>query len=222
VQPNPYAPPQASEGRPPEESGARDPALARSIASTVRLGIAMVATIGVRVGLDWIVRVIDVAYLASVRVRGPSVADTQRIFSTLGTPVGLLGIVLFLVWIYQAARNVRALGFEETMSPGMCVASFFIPIASLYLPYKAMFEITAASDPDGEGRAPMFVIVWWLLFLAQNVLRFARGFLYDVHADIETRVALDLAGSALGTGALVALFLTVRFIGRGQEHWARQ
>jgi Domain of unknown function (DUF4328) len=182
----------------------------------------MLATIGLRVGLDWIVRAIDVAYLASARVRESSVVDTQRIFGSLGALVGLVGIVLFLVWIYQAARNVRALGFEGTMSPGMCVASFFIPVASLYLPYKAMFEIAATSDPEAEGRAPMFVIVWWLLFLAQNVLRLTRGFLFGVHADIETRVALDLAGSALGTGALVALFLTVRFIARGQEHWARQ
>jgi hypothetical protein len=196
--------------------------LARSLASTGRLGVAMLATIGLRVGLGWVVRAIDLAYLASERVRGSWVVDTERALTSLSGLVGLLGIVLFLVWIYQAARNVRALGFEGTMSPGMCVALFFIPVASLYLPYKAMFEITAASNPEGEGRAPMFVLVWWLLFLAQNALALTRTFLFGLSADIETRVAVDVAASALGTGAVVALFLTVRFITRGQEHWARQ
>jgi hypothetical protein len=222
VEPNPYAPPQALEPRPLEASGVRDPALARSLASTRRVGVAMRATIGLRVGLGWAVRAIDLAYMASARVRGSWITDTERSLASLSGLVGLLGIVLFLVWIYQAARNVRALGFEGTMSPGMCVASFFIPVASLYLPYKAMFEISAASNPEGEGRAPIFVLMWWLLFLAQNVLTLTRSFLFGLHADMETRVALDVAASALGTGAVVALFLTVRFIGRGQEHWARQ
>jgi hypothetical protein len=207
---------------PPDPGREPDPAIESALASTRRVGGAMLAAIGLRVGLSWVVRAINLAYLASDRMRGSSVADTERTLVAMSGAVGFAGIVLFLVWIYQAARNVRALGLDGlTLHPWMCVASFFIPIASIYLPYKAVAEIATASDANGRGRVPMFVPIWWLLFLAQGILAIAGSFLLGAGADIQDRVVVNVAAGALETGSLVALALTVRFIARAQEHWAR-
>jgi Domain of unknown function (DUF4328) len=39
------------------------------------------------------------------------------------------------------------------MSPGMCVGAFFVPVANLVLPYRAVSELAAASAAV-DGRSP--------------------------------------------------------------------
>jgi hypothetical protein len=182
----------------------------------------MLAVIGLFVGLAWTLSAMMAAYLARPELHD----EWSRVDDITFRAWHLLywaGIILFVVWIYRAARDARALRPKhKVMSPGMCALSFFIPVANLFLPYKAMFEITAASDSGGEGRVPMFVLAWWLLYLTSWIANYVRSVGIGRGGFGLMGFALDLAVDVLLTCAFVALVLTVRFITRGQEHWARE
>jgi|GEM_PF-5413894 len=84
--------------------------------------------------------------------------------ATLGLFLG--AVVLFLCWKYRAASNSRILDPSiMAVSPGMAVGSYFIPFVNLYLPVKAMSEISRASF----GSTPL-VPIWWTLHLLSAVL----------------------------------------------------
>ena len=103
--------------------------------------------------------------------------------------LGLVGIPLVLaqlsLWIgfplffHRAYKNLSALGVEGlTYTPGQAVRGFFIPFINLVRPYRTAAELMRASDPDldrtyatswMEGRAPRWVLAWFLLFLVATV-----------------------------------------------------
>ena len=79
--------------------------------------------------------------------------------------------VVFLMWLYRARSNLRALGAEDVRwSPGWSIAFWFIPVMSLFRPYQVVKETWQASDPaslPGWRRDPPPDIFgwWWGLFL---------------------------------------------------------
>lgn len=80
----------------------------------------------------------------------------------------------FLIWLYRANANVRALGADDMMgSPGLGIAWFFIPLANLFMPYMTVRDVWRASarprDWQGES-APATIIAWWILWLAGGVI----------------------------------------------------
>ncbi len=88
-------------------------------------------------------------------------------------------IVSFLVWVYRANRNARALGAAWMQySPASSVVCFFIPILGLITPYCVVREIERASRPGdgGQPQAPasMLLRVWWAAFVLSIVIQFSR------------------------------------------------
>ena len=85
--------------------------------------------------------------------------------------------VLFGVWIYRAARNLRALGASNLrFGPGMAVGSYFIPILNLFMPFQAMKEIWNASRTPlsknlraGNSLLTMWWTLWLITFLIDNM-----------------------------------------------------
>jgi hypothetical protein len=107
----------------------------------------------------------------------------------------------FAVWIYTAARNVRALGRTDLVdSPAWCVAWFFVPIANLYRPYRAVDGVWKASDPDSgpddwdRGSSASSLKLWWVTFLAGSTL---------------TDMAMRLEGPPRAAVGLFASFMLV-------------
>jgi hypothetical protein len=98
---------------------------------------------------------------------GESVFFFSYLLTCLGTVGVFLGaVVLFLCWKYRAACNSMILDPRVmTVSPGMAVGSYFIPVLNLYLPVKAMSGIIRASF----GSTPL-VPIWWTLHLLSVVL----------------------------------------------------
>ncbi|AKD38787.1 hypothetical protein I926_07355 [Pasteurella multocida subsp. multocida OH4807] len=81
----------------------------------------------------------------------------------------LLGIAI-LTWIFRAHRfvhtTVNATNIKFT--DAACVVYFFIPIANLFMPYKAMKETWLASEHPDSWRnqpTPITLVVWWILWL---------------------------------------------------------
>jgi len=119
-------------------------------------------------------------YVAIRAFRDANAGALYSAYGCLGTltvPVRLTCGVLFLVWIYLANKNVRALGargMEHT--PGWCVGWFFVPIANLYMPYQAIREVYQASDPEADAlswpssRVSSEIGQWWSLVILCGVL----------------------------------------------------
>lgn len=93
-----------------------------------------------------------------------------------GAVVTLVTAVLFLRWTALATRNAHALsGGTTRYRPAWAVGSYFVPIANLWVPYRAMRETFRVSNPgrgDYGRPAPQTRLVgaWWSLWLLVGVL----------------------------------------------------
>lgn len=82
-------------------------------------------------------------------------------------------IVFFLMWIYRANENLRAFGTSSSYSSGWAVGSWFIPFASLVIPYRATKELWNKSMPNtgtmfSDLSPPAFFPIWWTFWLLSN------------------------------------------------------
>ena len=171
----------------------------------------------------WAVLSLDLVNIESIAAGtvSPTLVTAERVIGGLETLARLCSIVVFLVWVHQAASSVRSLGREGlTISPGMCVVWFFIPVLNLVMPYQAVSQIAVASDREGRGSTPGFVLAWWLLYIASNVAGVVRQLMGKSMADLGLRLGLSAIADVAAAGSLVALFLTVRFVDGGRRHWA--
>jgi hypothetical protein len=106
--------------------------------------------------------------------------DFVRSVSLLSLPMFVVVLVLLLVWVHAARKNLEAFRpgpFDYT--PGMAVGSFFIPFVSFWWPCLVMREIWKGSDPglppfDREPftarRMSPLVVIWWIAFLAHGLM----------------------------------------------------
>jgi hypothetical protein len=82
--------------------------------------------------------------------------------------------IVFLVWIFRANRNARALGAQGMrFTAGWSVGWFFVPIMSLWKPFQAMREIWQASAAPGNWQAvqaPPLLGWWWAIYLINQIL----------------------------------------------------
>ena len=77
--------------------------------------------------------------------------------------VGFPGsVVAVSLWIYGAYRNLGPMGERPSMSPGMAVAWFYIPIANLWKPLQVVDEIWTKTM---RTRAPRLLAAWWAFWL---------------------------------------------------------
>jgi hypothetical protein len=96
--------------------------------------------------------------------------------------VALLSALFFLIWIYRAHKNLRALGATDlSYSPAWAVGGFFVPILNIVRPYQVMSEIWKASAYRARRSrgpswiyesTPIFVTAWWGLWLFSGFLDF--------------------------------------------------
>ncbi|WP_439568186.1 DUF4328 domain-containing protein [Sphingopyxis sp.] len=106
--------------------------------------------------------------------------------------------VIFCMWIYRAAANVKAArvpGF--TFTPAWTVGWHFVPIANFFKPFQAMRQIWNVSDGgDGESRhrGELLLICWWGVWsfsLAVGAILTAATI--DANSAAEEREAVILA-----------------------------
>jgi lysylphosphatidylglycerol synthetase-like protein (DUF2156 family) len=82
-------------------------------------------------------------------------AAVLGLVALLQSGVSLFAMIISLVWMHQAAKNVRAFNlWGLRFTPGWVVGWWFIPFASLWMPFQAMKEVWKASDPDNIGAEP--------------------------------------------------------------------
>jgi hypothetical protein len=97
----------------------------------------------------------------------------------------LLCVPFFLMWFYNAYRNVGIVIPGRTeFHPKMAVWNWFIPFLNLYRPYKMAIELwddtqRAIANKKADYQIDPkddFILIWWITFLASglfgNVLTF--------------------------------------------------
>ena len=120
-------------------------------------------------------------------VARPSDGLTAAEALTLLIRVFLMGVALFtgvffLVWIYRAHKNLKALGATDlNYSPGWAIGGFFVPILNIVRPYQVITEIWKASAYKARRSRgaswlyeplPIFITAWWGLWLFSGFLDF--------------------------------------------------
>jgi hypothetical protein len=139
----------------------------------------------------------------------------------------LATVVLWLVWQFRHGRNAEALGKRDGLGAGWAIGGWLLPVANLVLGPLQLHQSAAASDPDapqGRGRAPGIIVVWWALWVAQGVIGFFSGrlgFTGDLgdDVDLEDFRSSDQLG---GLGALVTAVAAFVAIAMVRQLTARQ
>ncbi len=153
-------------------------------------------------------------------------SDDASLGHVMGTLVGLVGlisligvvllgtVVAFLIWLNRAAHNARVLypGAFFSITPGWAVTWWFVPIAFLYKPYRAVQELWDAARPGGAA----LVGVWWCAFVMRAILsRFTMN--------AAAGSGFEVAYAAVNAVAAVLCIAVVRAISAAQaEAWVQQ
>lgn len=146
----------------------------------------------------------------------------QSFVILLRFPFYVATVVLFLVWMYKAHKNLEFLRPTNLQfTPGWVVGWWFVPFANLVKPFQAMREIWSESDPEVDDEptflsaslhtAPTYMGFWWAFWIISNIASNVTGNLFDP----ENMDRVQLTGMMfLATGVLssVAASLAIMVI----------
>lgn len=152
----------------------------------------------------------------------------EALFGTAGRLQGFtfgLCALLFVGWFHSMRRAAGALAPEAfRRGPGWAVGSWFIPLASFWLPYRIAVEMWGAfgrgvrsggGAASGAAAALWPVNLWWGLFVAELVYgRYAVGRYRKAEGLLEIRdaalqvMAADVLQAAAGAAVYVVVRLT--------------
>jgi len=97
--------------------------------------------------------------------------------------------IFFLVWLYRAYSNLTPLQVQnQSYTPGWAVGWWFIPIASLWMPYLVVKELWEKSDPLVHEETeywhrsyiPTLFRCWWALWVCSGMV----GLIYFAYASM--------------------------------------
>lgn len=115
----------------------------------------------------------------------------QSFVALVQFPIYLATVVMFLVWLFRAHKNLQFLRPAALrFSPGWAVGWWFIPFANLVKPFQVVREVWWESDPEVEDDGPMFLSeslhsaptymgVWWAFWLLSNFLSNITSRVFD-------------------------------------------
>lgn len=105
---------------------------------------------------------------------GEASDQRQKIIGTIYTIVFIISGFLILKWIHRANYNARQLGAENMeFTPRWSIGYYFIPILTLWKPYRAMKEIWKASKNPSNWAledTSHLLPIWWTMWLISNAL----------------------------------------------------
>ena len=176
------------------------------------------------VGLVWLSIIAEIAYAYDAwSLRAYLDATAARVDSQ-GFAIGIAYSVIIVItsivcciWIYRASWNARQRQpSEDRVTPGWAVGWFFVPIMSLWKPYRAMTATWGASHvPEeglGKGSVPAFVPLWWGLWVVASLMSnysFRMSMKTEYTEDFRAISTIDLICAPL---AVLAALLFIRLM----------
>ncbi len=89
--------------------------------------------------------------------------------------IRLITCIVFIQWFRRAYFNLHQLGFKYLeYKEGWAAGGWFVPIASLVIPYRIMMELWEnlhvhfKKDENSSHRS--MIHLWWALFISSNIL----------------------------------------------------
>lgn len=197
----------------------RIPALVATVFSWAVLALTLVSALSLSL---WLVSYTQMA-------ESPVMLAVTGISTGLAQLTYLPSIIAVLVWIYMANANLHRAGLSGlNYSPAWATFSFFVPIANLFVPYRAMRELAnrSAGEPEELAEADNDdVFSWWgcwigsfviSLFLLYTVLVALIPWLWMTTPFWATQVLMIL-GNVLTAGAAFFLIRVIRNVTRDQR-----
>lgn len=200
-----------------------------------KLGLGLLVLLGIQIVLMAAVvgalanRIQVVEKIRSGQVLEPSEAESaDNLVAATGRIEGRFWIATFVVWIlwqFRAQRAVRKLSSVTRFrfTPGWAIGWWFIPIASFWMPFKAVGELWKASEsrPDWPDIPTWSVIGWWwgafLAWLA--TLNIAASFTEEVVTPdgVIRRDEWFMVGLVIGVAATVLAMAIVGAVRSRQD-----
>lgn len=88
----------------------------------------------------------------------------------------IVAMIAFLLWFHKAIANLHAVGLAGLRArPVWSGASFFVPVAQLFVPFLAMRELWNRSHGEDEYQSRTGVTqvaIWWMSFVTGSLLVF--------------------------------------------------
>ena len=123
-----------------------------------------------------------------------SADPTAQILAGIAVLPELVVMIAALVWIYRATANLFYLRVADlSVSPGWSVGWFFIPIASLWMPIKAMKQVFAATMYGHDWRKYSSngrIVWWWITFWIANLISLALPSRISPENDVPTTLGV--------------------------------
>ena len=201
------------------------------LALTVCFGVMLVSSALLAVALAnriSVIRDVRAGHFTDILQRAQDADDYVSAASSLFVLVQVVIVVLFIVWMFRAAKNNEALDRRRPrFGPGWAIGSWFIPIANLVIPVLMVQDLWRGGDasyPRGDAHwrtAPgSWLVGWWWAAWLVALLRFAYSGagLHDSGSldDIETSNTVALVGVVVLAVAAVLAVLVVRNLSRRQ------
>lgn len=138
------------------------------------------------------------------------------------TPTYIASVVLFLVWLYRAHKNLGSMKPAHLeYSPGWAVGWWFIPFANLVKPFQVVREVWWESDPEIPDEhlflsaslhsAPTYMGLWWAFWLGSNILSNIASRVFDPERP-ETTSTTGFFFSIASLATIIAAVLAIRLV----------
>lgn len=132
--------------------------------------------------------------------------------------VSITTVVVFLMWLYRAHENLATFGIPRNQmqySSAWAVGSWFVPLANLIIPYRAIKELWQKSVPNyvtmfSTLSPPGFFPVWWGFWITSNI---ANQIYFRLSWREETATdAVEVMGAIGGILEIVAALLAIKVV----------
>ena len=191
------------------------------IAASALLAVAL----GNRIAL---VRDLKAGDFGDVLTRAQDADDFVNASSVIFGLIQLVIVVLFIIWMFRAAKNNEALGRTGArFTPGWSIGAWFIPLANFVIPVLIIQDLWRGSERETRrgdagwrtASGSALVGFWWTAWVVSAVLRFTNsgsGLDSGSLDDIETSNTIALVGVVVGGVAAILALLVVRALSRRQ------
>ena len=145
-----------------------------------------------------------VACVAITVVAAAGAFPEGRIADRVAAFAEFVAAAAFIAWMLRARANIAALVDAAFLPPWLVAAGWFIPLASLVLPLRAMREIVEASKAAASStsyattNSPWWVGFWWVAFCVASLVDAIAG-----------RAVLVVDGVAAACAVYVVVRVTV-------------
>lgn len=120
------------------------------------------------------------AFSALLADRSSSFASADEAYRALFSVVGLMAFAFTNLWFlvalinfgFRAVRFVRERGVSTRWGAGWAIGSWFVPVASLILPYLVLRDVAGVGAANAEERKRSLLRFWVLWQVVNNVASF--------------------------------------------------